>query len=113
MFHANTRDRNINKWKIGAPDSANRYFYCLLLWFQRFSKRPNEIVSFFVCRMATESWYFCSSNMLPIDLIVVCLADGEKTFHISLDYEYLFGILDSIRLISESTTFERKNNRKN
>lgn len=47
MFHANTRDRNINKWKIGAPDSANRYFYCLLLWFQRFSKRPNEIVSCF------------------------------------------------------------------
>lgn len=30
MFQLNTRDRNINKWKIGAPDSANRYFYCLL-----------------------------------------------------------------------------------
>lgn len=22
VFHATTRDRNINKWKIGAPDSA-------------------------------------------------------------------------------------------
>lgn len=47
MLAVSTCDRNMNKWKTGAPDSANRYFYCCLfivmgLTFFLMAKLQNE-----------------------------------------------------------------------